>query len=445
MIYLASNKVLIIVYDFPPFIGGGGVMRTVKYTRYLREYGWEPVILTVGRRDYYMPDEDLSRELEGITVYRSKDFMRYIRYKDQPTQFTGPAEMSQRPLKARIKKYLKKTFIKDIKKGLNFLRDEFLFLPDESFAWALTALPKALSIINKEQIDVIYSTSPPHTPHVIAGIAAFMTSKPHVMDFRDGWSDNPIFNGKTPFRRGINRYLEKKTVLKAAAVITTTKSLSENIAEKYSLDHKVTTIFNGYDENSFTGINTAVEPDFLTFSYVGGIGRSRPLGFLLKALEGATLPKDKVRFNFVGFVDEDETEKVFLSPLKSVFSISGPVSHHRALGYMTASDILMVILYPEEDGLKVIPGKVFEYIRAGRPILALAPPEGELGKMIVKYRLGFVVPPRDITKIKETLEKIYTLWRDGQLDTCVSDKIRFGFDRRRLTGDLARVFDKVNG
>lgn len=434
------KKVLIVTYLFPPEVGGVSVLRVVKFIKWLKRLGWEPIVLTVKRLDTITPDPTLLKEIDGVKIYRCNDYFRgFIRYAliklgNVKNMSLGIASTASREVKT-VRYGLIKKILYDL-----------ICIPDECFGWIMPAIINGRKIIKREGISIIITTSPPFSSHFIGYILKKMCRTSLVLDFRDRWVGHPHFGSYTLFwRRNINRWLEKVIVNGSDRVITVTEGLAKYFKDAYASD-KVSLIFNGYDEDDFNfEIPVRRNKDKLIFSHVGSIGNDGVLQYLISALEGMSeeVLKD-IEVNFVGkLVNENEIKG---KPGKAVkcIKILGFHPYKDALKMMFLSDVLVVMVSLKRDGYNALGVKIFEYIRTAKPVFAICPRNSELWNFVNKYGLGICADSTDVEGIRKAITFIHKKWKDGSLSYNPSLLELGKFDRKRHAQQLIEIFEQIS-
>lgn len=429
------NKALIITYYFPPS-GGAGVQRTLKFIKYLRSFGWEPIILTVRNADYPAYDETLQNELpKNLHIYRSKIIEPYKLYR----KLTGKSENSSADISTLTLSDSQKQ--KFGEKLSEWIRAAF-FIPDARMIWYFFAVRLGKKIIKNENINLIYSTAPPYTTHLIANKLSKLSGLPWVADFRDSW----IGWLSTPQKRPkLSRYIESKmegSVLKnASKILTVSNGVKNDLLSRHAFlnDNRWVLLTNGYDASDFDDITAAYKSDAITITYTGSMYGNRNPEYLLKALEKIleTQPdiKDKILIRIVGRVGDAITENIKKSSAAPLFEIIEYVPHSKSLEYLLSTDIALLIIDDAPANKGILTGKLFEYIGAAKPILALAP-EGEAAAIIRAEQLGVVIKPNDIESIKDYLLRLLD---SPTFKTRIKSVEKF--DRKLLTKNLADIFN----
>ncbi|HHM24344.1 MAG TPA: glycosyl transferase family 1 [Bacteroidetes bacterium] len=439
-----QRKVLVVTYYFPPS-GGAGVQRPLKFVRYLREFGWEPVVLTARDADYPAFDESLLQEVPaGVKVYRSRILEPYRLYR----RFTG-RRMDEATDIATLTR--DEAAARNFKERLaEFVRAAF-FVPDARIAWLFFAVPLGLKILRAEKIDAIFSTAPPYTTNLIGLFLHRFSGVPWVADFRDswiGWLSAPQWRPR--LARALELWMEESVLRYSSRVLAVSHGVKEDLLSRHPhlRDDRWIVLPNGYDRQDFQGVQPKPLDRRITITYTGSLYGNRNPEFLLQALE-RLLERDKrlgkkLLIRFVGRVGEPILRRIGQSPARDLIEHIPYVPHRESLSYLLASDYALLIIDDAPVNRGILTGKLFEYIGSGIPILALAP-EGDAAELIRKYRLGYVVPPKDANKIEEVLTEILRRGRPCQsgVSGVLAEQARSRFERRNLTAELAKILDSV--
>lgn len=433
------EKLLIVVYDFPPEVGGGGVMRTVKLIKYLKQKGIVPTVLTVLRKDSYMSDSTLKKDVEGIIVERVRDILNFRKCKavNNESDFLRNSSSDIIP---KINRRLWNI----IKWAYHIISDVFL-IPDDKCGWIVPAVIKGYMILRKEKADLIYCTAPPFTAFIIGVILSKLTGTKLVIDYRDAWFQNPLFSSKFPLKNIICTILESKIIKHAGMISVTTESIKDSLLKKFPISKdKTKVVWNGYDEKDFEGIDPIVKHrQDIRISYIGGLsnisGKRSPKQ-LIDAFPIVNKQYSNVKLWIVGNAPPDVFEYIRSKNISNV-EFMGTVNHHKSIEYMINSDILVVLLPIQQDGLKAIPGKTFEYMRAGKPILAITPEHGQLAYLINKNKAGYIADPTNTTDICNALSKLITEVQNGAnfYSNCNIDF----YDRKNQVDILVSSMEKI--
>jgi glycosyltransferase involved in cell wall biosynthesis len=414
---IAMKKVLLIAYHFPP-LGGGGVFRTLKFTKYLPEFGYQPHVLTVKNPMYREKDLTLVKEIpKEAEIQRTFSFEHRI---------------------LRAPRLL----------NLNL---KWFYLPDPNIGWLPFGVSTGSRHVKKEKISVIYATSPIWTSLLIGLLLKKKTKKPLVVDFRDPWTDNPFNSCPTKFHERLEKNMEKLVLAKADYVTVATDSIKTNLIRKYPfIKSKIETITNGFDPEDFKNLKINKRTDKFTITYVGsiyGLLTAKPFLTALKELtEEKKQFKENVEAIFVGNCGKETPRLVGELGLEQNVRFVGYVPHRKGLEFMVNSQALLLLITLEgSKGEGILTGKLFEYLAARKPIIALAPEDGLAANVIKSLNAGTVVSPLEIQRIKKAIASYYDQWEAGKLYavTDVSSDIT-PYNRKVLTGKLAQIFDKVS-
>jgi glycosyltransferase involved in cell wall biosynthesis len=406
-------KVLLVSLYFPP-AGGGGVQRTLKFATHLPALGFETHVLAPDDPKWVHADPELKPPTQAW-VHRA----RYLgpRGRKPAEELYGRTGLDLVSRHAR----------------LAFRR---VLVPDENVSWNLTAIPAALRILRREGIDVVLTTSPPGSVHLV-GAAAKKAGAKWVADLRDSL-------GAHPHRRAESRLVRAKesgeravarTVARSAdAIVTVSDAIAEEVR---ALEPKgrVVTIANGCDFDDFAGLEYRPAERFRITHTGSFFGKRSPRPFL-EALAGSDLD---VVARFVGdfrSADRDWAEQLGLGDRLELYPY---VPRRRSLELQRDSEALL-LLVPEAGGRGrgVLSGKVFEYLAAERPILAAVPADGAAAELLRETGSAIVAPPDDVEAIRAGLAELVERWRAGRLNgSPLSEELRERLSREARSEELA--------
>ncbi len=444
MMTSVNKKVLMIAYYFPPS-GGAGVQRTLKFVKYLPAVGWEPVVLTARDADYPAYDESLLAELPPkLTVYRSYIPEPYQLYRKLTgRQMSEAVDIATLSRDAQQKK-------KFSERMAEWIRGCF-FIPDARVGWLPFAVALGLKIINHERIDVIYSSAPPYTCHLIGYWLKKLTGRPWVADFRDSWVGWLSSAQRPKWPDKFDRYLEHSVLKTADRILTVSHGIAQDLGGRHPelVDQRWQWLSNGYDGADFEGVTANPPNDKMVITYTGSLYGHRNPETLLHALTEllAELPelKQQLRLTFVGRIGGFIEEMLRQPTFTGMVDIVPYVPHQQSIQYLLASHVLLLIIDDAPANKGILTGKLFEYLGARKPILALAP-EGDAADLIRELKAGVVVHPSNIPQIKAVVKDFYLRWKNQELATAQLDEVRVrAFDRRELTRRLGEVLAEVGG
>ncbi|MCZ6704101.1 MAG: glycosyltransferase family 4 protein [Ignavibacteria bacterium] len=441
------KTVLFIVNEFPPS-GGGGIIRPLKFVKYLQEFQWKPIIIS---RDYsenlYLKDNKLLNEIPAIVkVYRVSSLEPDSLKKSLKTKLSN-AYNNQYTVTLSKKIIITKLF-SILKASKDFFYEKIL-IPDEHILWVVNAVKKAKKILKSEKIDVIFTTSPPPSTHLVGFLLkrSFPQTK-WIVDFRDLWTIEDTYHQQKPFLiRKINEYLEHKILEKCDKSIFATSGFQDAYMKKYIniVPDKSSCITNGYDPDDFKNTPTGVSSEKFQITYTGSLLKKQSENSFFDGLklfvdDQINLRKDKFQANFVGKFEEYYLQKIDKLLLRDYVNVIDYVTHTDAVKFMTQANVLILFLSNDRMCKMIWPGKIFEYLAAQKPILALVP-EGMVSRFIRTHNLGIVVNPDDSEGIKEGISIFYERYKKNKLSIRVPEELLQNFDRRELTRKLANEFN----
>ncbi len=418
------KKVLIIAYYFPP-LGGSGVQRTLKFVKYLPQYGWEPTVLTIGSTAYYAKDESLLKEIEALNI-------RVIR-----TQSTDPNAVLHKNNKEIVKMPKEGT-----RKFLTYMSDMF-FIPDNKIGWKKHAVKAASELLKKEKFDVLYATAPPVTDFLIGVELKKRFKVPLVIDYRDSWIDYPYKYYPTPLHRLLHYRKEKNVVHKSDMILTTSRHVKEELIQRHKFlgYNDITILSHGFDPADLQVPNKSVLPhtEKMRFTYSGMFyGTITPVYFLqafAKVMKEQPRLRGRIEACFVGLFRPEHINLVNQLGLQNSVNLLGYLEHKEAVKYLLASDVLWLI---NQDDL-MTPGKLYEYIGTGKKILGCVT-KGYL-RTTIEDAGGTCVEPTNVDAIAAAIVQLFEQYERKELHGARQDVID-KYNREKLTGELAKVFTK---
>jgi hypothetical protein len=433
------KKVLIVSYYFPPS-GGPGVQRVLKFVKFLPEFGWQPVVLTVQDGDYPARDESLLAEIpHHAIVHRTKIFEPYRLYRaltGKPAN--APVDVENIPQGSK-KKSLAETLA-------GFVRSTF-FIPDARIGWYPYAVQEGLRIIKKHDIKAIYSSSPPYTTAIIARRLQRETHLPWVAGFRDPWTGFLSTPNRWFLPRAVDKHLERSVFNDANAIEAAWSGILKDITAKVpELDReKLLHLPNGFDSDDYPTLNLRPNARF-TITYTGSMyGKRNPRTFL-QAVEGLVkkgkVDLKKIQLRFIGRFGAEIHDMVMASPVREAIEMEPYLPHSESVKSLLRSDALLLIVDEANGSEEIVPGKVFEYLGAQRPIIALAP-EGAIASLMRETHSGFVAPNQDVAAIQDAFMECYNDFLHHRRSFKQDRQAVMRYDRKEITRRLAAIFDSL--
>lgn len=420
-------NVLIITYYWPPS-GGAGVQRWLKFSKYLPEFGCTPVILTVdeNQASYAQLDPSLMQEISpDLRIYKTRTFEPYSLYR----KLSKKKEIPYGGFSNQKK-------ITSFEKLSRWIRGN-LFIPDPRKGWNRFALKKALELIKTEKIEVVITSGPPHSTHLIGSKIKELTGIRWIADFRDPWTD--IYYYKELYHSRIatwfDKILEKKVLSFADKIITVSEEVGKLLLRKIPTEAgKIVVIPNGYDEADFLNA-LPIQNEFFTITYTGTISMSYRIESFVEAID--LLPDDvkaRVKIRFVGNVPDEILQLFKLKNLDFMVEVLGYIPHDQAISQMISASMLLMAIPDSPDNKGIVTGKLFEYLAAKRPILAIGPQGGDVDILIQKCHAGELFSYNDKDKMLHFIQDIYEKDQNGTFlsETTGAEM----FTRRNLTAEL---------
>lgn len=394
------KKVLIITYYWPP-AGGPGVQRWLKMTKYLPQFGFEPIVLTVSpeRATYPLRDETLANEVpHDLRVYGTNTSELFSLYKKtsgrKEVPFSGFANESDKPgPRQRISKWVRGNF----------------FVPDPRKGWNRHAIKKAIQLIEEEEIELVVTTSPPHSSQLIGlALKKKFSALKWVADLRDPWTDIYYYDQFYPTKvaKAYDRYLERKALTEADGVSVVSASMKRLLAAKVpGQEDKFMVIPNGFDAPDFTKAKAPQSKptgEAFTIAYTGTITQQYGIEVFLEVLSNLS-KQYKLKLVFVGKRDELLEKK--LKGLSFV-ELRESVPHQESVAFIQEVDALLLAIPDIRDNAGIITGKIFEYMAAKRPIIGIGPLEGDAAKLLKETDSGVLFNYSDSQGLTNYLEAL---------------------------------------
>jgi glycosyltransferase involved in cell wall biosynthesis len=441
------KTLLMFCHDFPPTMAGG-VLRPLKFAKYLPGLGWRPVVVTHRDEMAPMTDDAMLAELPPqALVLRTPPYVPRLLLATARQSAPAPAAgAAAAPARAGVAARLKRAVAGA---GVSALRTYWL-VPDRAVLWSRAALARAEAFLQTDRAHAVYTTAPPNSTHLLGLAMKRRHGLPWVAEFRDHWVGNEGYypHLRHPYRRWREERMERSVVEAADWVVSATEPATRDLARRHPRHAaKFVTLSNGFDEADFAG-SDGVPMDRETFRVrsFGSVGAGRPVEGLLEGLRrfAARNPDVPLRMEFFGQFGHDR--QPWSEALGERVSWHGAVPHEQVPAGMRAAALLLVVQGAEQMGGSdtfAVPGKLFECARAGRPILGLVG-SGPTRDLIERHGLGWTCPVDDAAGVEAILERGARAWRQGGAEPSAgADEFRRRFDRRSLTQDLVRLLDAV--
>ena len=419
------KKVLIITYYWPPS-GGSGVQRWLKFVKYFRDFGIEPIVLTVTPEFAALPnlDESLEQEIPArIEVHKTRaksPFGFYKKIKKGAVPNSGFAGEEKANLFDNL---------------FRFIRGNF-FIPDARIGWNKFALEKARELIHLHAIDTVITSSPPHSTQLIGLQLKKEFNLKWLADLRDPWTE--IYYNKLLFRtnwaKKIDYRHEQACLQNADTLIVVSEDIKRRFGEaRETILEKIHVIPNGFDEEDFSKEQTKNDTGIKYISYVGNLGLQYPIEEFLKTFSEFVKVDEQWRIRFVGNVSDVLTTEIQKLGLEKWVEFTPYVEHKKAVEYMINSDLLLLIIPNTENNKGILTGKLFEYIATGNPIIYIGPEDGDALEILKRNTVNIALNSKE----KEAVIDFILNSNSNQQEVNPSSKNTFS--RRNLTGEVAKL------
>jgi len=430
-----EHKVLIITYYWPPS-GGSGVQRWLKFVKYLPQLGWTPYVFTPENPSFSMKDESLLRdvppeaEVIHFPIWEPYGVLQWMR---NPFGTRQPLKESDYIVTG------KKSLFQHI---MAWVRGNLL-IPDPRVFWVKPSVAFLEDFIRDNKIRAIITTGPPHSMHLIGlKLRKKFPALRWLADFRDPWTEWDIYDNLhlTSIARAYHRKLEREVLRQADVVLSISPFHVERLRKLGGKNVQLLT--NGYDPDDFRGIEYR-RTDHFTIRHLGVVDDLRDPRPFMKALRQLLTDhpeyRQNVRVEFIGNVNTAFVQWVHQDEwLASVTSFKPYMKHAEVLQVYGETDVLLLVLANTAIAPGNLPGKMFEYLAAGRPILAIGPPAGDAAEIIQATGAGQVADKEDIDGLRAGIVLYYEKWKNGHQEDTKSKDV---YSRKALA---ARLIDLMS-
>lgn len=430
------KKVLIITYYWPPS-GGSGVQRWLKFVKYLPSYQWKPHVFTPENPSFAIQDPSLEKDVpREAEVIRFPIWEPYDIFFKMSAWFGSKKEF--RPTSLVSTK--QKTIFQNIS---TWIRGN-CFIPDPRIFWIKPSVKFLSDYLVDNQIETIITTGPPHSVHLIG--LKLKLKYPHLRwlaDFRDPWTEWGLLDSLmvSKIARKLHKRLEDRVLAKADEIITITPFYVKRFEQLAKRPVRLLT--NGFDEEDFTGITYEKTNKFI-LRHVGIVNeKCDPMPFMSALKTEMDEHKDFARDLRVEFIGEVHPHfRLYVDKIKILREIthfSGNIPHKELIKMYGSSSLLLMILTGYKDAEGFLPGKLFEYLATGLPILGVGPCQGDASTLLNETGAGVMVESDDYTGMRQALHETYGNWRAVQKQKVNIRTQRFS--RKQITGQLVEILN----
>ncbi len=422
------KKALIITYYWPP-AGGSGVQRWLKFVKYFRDFGIEPVVYTVENPNYPIVDESLEKDIpEGMEILKqpiwepNNLFAFFGKSKTESAGFLNPNP----------------TFLGKI---LQYIRANY-FIPDARKFWVKPSTSYLKKYLKTNKIDVVITTGPPHSMHLIGLNLKKELNIKWIADFRDPWTEIDYFQQLPLTKKAIEKhhYYEKEVLNNADAVLVVGKTMQDNFRP---FNTNVIAVTNGFDE-VFADEKVVLDSKF-TITHIGLMNADRNPKMLWEVLSEIVFENKEFSSDFelklIGKADVSVIADISAFRFSNNVQVIDYVTHDKVVEFQQKSQVLLLIVNNVPNAKGIITGKIFEYLMAKRPILAIAPIDGDLAEIIKETNSGLVVDFEDKNTLKMAILDLYATFKQGKLE--IESKNIAQFHRKELTKKVSELIHKI--
>ncbi len=420
-------KVLIITYYWPPS-GGSGVQRWTYFAKYISDFGIIPTVITVDERYASYPSKDISLNslIEDIQVYRTKTL--------EPLRFYSILKSG------KSDKIVPQGNVGGKKKGVfdklaTYIRANF-FIPDARVGWNRYAYSKAKELIQQQNFDLIITTGPPHSTHLVGQQLKKDFNIKWMADFRDPWTEvyyNKLFK-RTPKKETLDKMMELGVLSDADLVLTVGPSMSELLSAKIPLQKsKFHFIYNGFDSSKFEKLQKN-QNELFTIRYVGTLTENYPYKAFIDAVNLLELGNLTIQVELIGNIEASVFS--YFQKNSSFTVVNTPsVSHSLAIQYMKDADVLLLLLPFMENSQIMLTGKLFEYLATENPILCIGDQKADAVRIIEQLGNSASFQMDEIKSICDFLFSTYKKTKQNSETLLNSNK----FSRYETARELSKL------
>lgn len=426
------KRALIVTYYWPP-AGGPGVQRWLKFVKYFKEFGVEPIVYIPENPNYPLVDENFSAEIPSnveIIKHPIKEPYRFAKF------------FSKKKTKQMSSGIIPKKDSTAIEKLMLYVRGNF-FIPDARVGWVKPSVKYLSDYLENNDVDVVITTGPPHSLHLIGMQLKKELNVKWIADFRDPWTTIHYHKSLR-----LNKTSEKKhkaleaAVLNTADVVTVTSPTTKKEFEEIT-NKPIEVITNGFDITEEVNYNRDLK---FSISHIGSLLSERNpknLWYILAEIckKNTSFKKD-LELKFAGAVSDEVKESLSEFNLDENSKFLGYVSHSEALKLQNESQVLLLVEINSAETRAIIPGKLFEYLAAKRPIIALGPNKSDIEAIVDETKSGRFFDYSEDKELKNEILRLYEQYKTGDLQIASEGVDRFS--RRQLTKQMSALIKDVS-
>jgi len=420
-------KVLVVAYYFPP-MGLSGVQRTLKFVKYMSNYGWEPTVITTGNVGYFAHDDSLKSEAENSNI-------KIIRVGGKEPNALLSKFGTIKPPRESIRKLLNRI-------------SQTIFFPDNKNSWSKRAYQKVIELISKEHFDAIYVTAPPFSSFYYLRKIKKKFDVPIMVDYRDLWYGSYFAFYPTPFHSLLHKRMEYLSLKSADRVIVTNRKIKEKLIKNYKFltFNDVVIIPHGFDLQDFENVVPETKHnDKMILTYSGIFMEYNTPKYFLRAFKKLIIERpdiaSKIQLNFIGYLGKENKSLVKKLNIEEYVKELGYMNHKEAVKKLVSSDVLWLMIGRKRNIDAILPGKLLEYMGSRKPIIGCVP-DGVAKIFLEEYGASFITEPDNVDEIKNTFIKVFNLYRKNELPVPQEELLQ-KYRRDLLTEQLTKQLQSI--
>ncbi len=432
------RRVLIITYYWPPS-GGGGVQRWLKFVKYIRNFGWEPIVFTPSNPEMPSVDMSLMKEIPaGLEIIKNRILEPYSFYK----KFTGRKKEDK----------IQTAFLTEKKSKINFLEDISiwirgnLFIPDARRFWIKPSVKLLSKYIADRDVDAIVTTGPPHSAHLIGMQLKERFGIPWLADFRDPWTNIDYYHDLKLSRRAdkIHHHLEKQVLTSADALTVVSPGMEREFVS--IVPRKIHVVPNGYDEADRKGIDVSyVNREMFSIAHIGSLTKTRNSENLWKVLKDLCsenqLFAQKLEIRNVGKIDISAIDSLRKYGMDKHLIRIDYIPHEQVIAEQQKAAVLLLLVNNTPNAKLILTGKLFEYLASRRPVVCIGPPDGDAATIIRNTHCGTVFGFDETTRLKEEILRLFKDFMNPEKKVECENVEQY--ERKNLTYRITQVLDEI--
>ena len=430
------KKALILTYYWPPG-SGPGVQRWLKFSKYLPEFGWKPTVITVKNGSYPYTDESLNDDVpREMNVIKTDTFEPFAIYNLLRGKKGKSVEVGLGSIKNKQSRF---------SQIANYIRANY-FIPDARLGWNKYAFGAAVKHIKSEKPDVIITTGPPHSTHLIGHRLNKEFGIPWIADFRDPWTTiyyNSLLN-RTNTSKLKDQAFEDEIVSNCSLLVVTTPGMEQEFSDR---SKKTICIPNGYDSEDFTDHPIKKSGLKIRLAYVGNLKANQNVPALWKSISILAEEDHSFKANFrlclTGSVHEEIKQSIKDYSIDEMVEFHPFVSHKEAIQIMQQADALLLPIPQSESNKLILTGKIFEYLATQRPILSLGPIDGNAAEIVKNAGHHSMISYSDVDGIRLFISSIVKSANEGgKLQYIDNDEYK-SYSRKGLAETLSQALNET--